>query len=125
MADPQPSSQPNGSQEQPPASTPAETVDSAIKPDPDVDASIEQDIDMNADQAQGANADDAVDPIAAAPQPSKKETSLREFLSKMDDYAPIVCLTLSSPSISSDLIISSLRFLRRSYVRSIGEMARR
>lgn len=110
MADPQPSSQPNGSQEQPPASTPAETVDSAIKPDPDIDASIEQDIDMNADQAQGANADDAVDPIAAAPPPSKKETSLREFLSKMDDYAPIVRLTLFSPSISSDPIISSLRF---------------
>ena len=85
MADP---SQPNGS-EQP--STPAETADSAIKPEPDLDPSIEQDIDMNADgTAQGANADEAVDPIAAAPTPSKKETSLREFLSKMDDYAPIV-----------------------------------
>ncbi|KAJ5194790.1 Transcription initiation factor TFIID 23-30kDa subunit [Penicillium cinerascens] len=91
MADSQPSSQANGSQEQPPASTPAETADSAIKPEPDIDASIEQDIDMNADQtAQGANPDDTVDPIAAAPQPSKKETSLREFLSKMDDYAPII-----------------------------------
>lgn len=118
MADSQPLSQPNGSQEQPPASTPAETADSAIKPDPDIDASIEQDIDMNADQtAQGANADDTVDPIAAAPQPSKKETSLREFLSKMDDYAPIVCpspcsFTLFFLSVSSRPIIWSSRLLR-------------
>lgn len=29
-------------------------------------------------------------PVDAA-APSKKETSLREFLGKMDDYAPIVC----------------------------------
>jgi hypothetical protein len=26
------------------------------------------------------------------PSPSRKDASLREFLSKMDDYAPIVCL---------------------------------
>lgn len=95
MAEP---SQPDGS-EQP--STPVET-DTAIKPEPDLDPSIEQDIDMNADgTAQAANADEVVEPIAAAPTPSKKETSLREFLSKMDDYAPIVCsLTSLPPSIS-------------------------
>lgn len=48
---------------------------------------------MNADQTTlSANAEEAaIDPVAAAPQPSKKETSLREFMSKMDDYAPIVC----------------------------------
>lgn len=103
MADPQPSQSqpPNGSQEQsaPASSAPAETADSVIKPEPDIDASIEQDIDMSAEQtAQGANPDDnagalaaEVDPITAAPTPSKKETSLREFLGKMDDYAPIVC----------------------------------
>lgn len=34
----------------------------------------------------------SVDAIAAAVAPSKKETSLREFLGKMDDYAPIVGL---------------------------------
>lgn len=92
MSDPQPSPPlpPNGSQEQP---VPPET-DSTIKPDPDLDASIEQDIDMTAEQtAAGENPDEgagAIDPIAAAPTPSKKETSLREFLGKMDDYAPIV-----------------------------------
>lgn len=102
MADSQPSqsSQPqpsNGSQEQP---VPApDTADSTIKPDPDIDASVEQDIDMNAEQNASAanpdeNAGDAlateVDQLAAAPAPTKKETSLREFLGKMDDYAPIV-----------------------------------
>lgn len=32
-----------------------------------------------------------IDQLAAAPAPTKKETSLREFLGKMDEYAPIVC----------------------------------
>lgn len=32
-----------------------------------------------------------IDQLAAAPPPTKKETSLREFLGKMDEYAPIVC----------------------------------
>lgn len=73
-----------------------------MKPEPDIDASIEKDIEMNADQTQTSGDDNApipadVDPMAAAPPPSKKETSLREFLGKMDDYAPIV----------SDLFLSS------------------
>lgn len=38
--------------------------------------------------------DAPVDALAAAAAPSKKETSLREFLGKMDDYAPIVRLVL-------------------------------
>ena len=103
MAEPQPS---QSSQPQPPngteQSTPApDTADSIIKPDPDIDASIEKDIDMNAESnASAANPGDSasgalpteVDTLAAAaPPPTKKETSLREFLDKMDDYAPIVC----------------------------------
>ncbi|GAQ09635.1 transcription initiation factor TFIID subunit 10 [Aspergillus lentulus] len=71
-----------------------------------LDASIEQDIDMNTGgntNAAGASDGDntignpvqdavptSVDAIAAAVAPSKKETSLREFLGKMDDYAPII-----------------------------------
>ncbi|RHZ46728.1 putative TFIID and and SAGA complex TAF10 subunit [Aspergillus thermomutatus] len=71
-----------------------------------LDASIEQDIDMNTgsntnvagasdgDNTTGNPVQDAVptsvDAIAAAVAPSKKETSLREFLGKMDDYAPII-----------------------------------
>lgn len=55
---------------------------------------------MNAEQnAQGAGGADEgaaplapeIDQLAAAPPPTKKETSLREFLGKMDEYAPIVC----------------------------------
>lgn len=102
MADSQPPQPPDGSQEQStaPPSTQLETTDSAIKPEPGLDASIEQEIDMNAEQnAQTTEGQDEgaaalaaeVDPIAAAPPPTKKETSLREFLGKMDEYAPIVC----------------------------------
>lgn len=79
----------------------------------DIDPSIEQDIDMNVDEnAAAAGGNDAeamdamgnpvhdealptsVDALAAAAAPSKKETSLREFLGKMDEYAPIVSLHL-------------------------------
>ncbi|KAK5806556.1 hypothetical protein VI817_000814 [Penicillium citrinum] len=89
---------PNGSQEHsnPATTAPIEsTTDPAVKSDPDLDASIEQDIDMNAEPAQATGDDNVplptdVDPMAAAPPPSKKETSLREFLGKMDDYAPII-----------------------------------
>ncbi|KAJ5106959.1 hypothetical protein N7456_003634 [Penicillium angulare] len=95
-AQPPPSLQPpNGSQEQPaPTPSTAPETESTIKPDPDLDASIEQDIDMNADQnANGANEDEnepTLEQLASAPQPTKKETSLREFLGKMDEYAPII-----------------------------------
>jgi transcription initiation factor TFIID subunit 10 len=50
---------------------------------------------QNAQAAGGAEEGAAlapeIDQLAAAPPPTKKETSLREFLGKMDDYAPIVC----------------------------------
>lgn len=39
------------------------------------------------------NKDEAVDPVAPAPEPkvpTRKDASLKEFLGKMDDYAPIV-----------------------------------
>ncbi len=42
--------------------------------------------------------DEEVDPLAPAPEPklpTRKDASLKEFLSKMDDYAPIVSSTLS------------------------------
>lgn len=40
-----------------------------------------------------ANAEEEVDPVAPAPEPklpTRKDASLKDFLSKMDDYAPIV-----------------------------------
>ncbi|KAJ5327002.1 Transcription initiation factor TFIID 23-30kDa subunit [Penicillium brevicompactum] len=80
MADSQPPPQHNGSEQLPPS-------EDNIKTEPDLDASIEQDVEMNPEQPEEAP---AVDPMAPAPTPSKKETSLREFLGKMDDYAPII-----------------------------------
>lgn len=44
-----------------------------------------------------SNKEDEVDPVAPAADPklpTRKDASLKDFLSKMDDYAPIVC---SSP----------------------------
>lgn len=75
----------------------------------DIDAAVEQDINMNVSGNTapggdaGGNAPNGTaslptgieapgNPVAAfagAP-PTKKESSLREFLSKMDEYAPIV-----------------------------------
>lgn len=49
--------------------------------------------DPNADLMPVANDGDEVDPVAPAPEPklpTRKDASLKEFLSKMDDYAPIV-----------------------------------
>jgi transcription initiation factor TFIID subunit 10 len=87
------------------------------KPDPDatdgttLDASIDQDIEMNAsNDSKMTNENDADDPTVGNPMqnatsvdalapsatPSKKETSLREFLGKMDEYAPIVSFFTSS-----------------------------
>ncbi|PWY73914.1 transcription initiation factor IID, TAF10 subunit [Aspergillus eucalypticola CBS 122712] len=100
-----------------PAPAPAASQDSSAtvvpKQEPDtgdntLDASIEQDIDLNANNAanmpnQNPAGNDAaaaaensipaptsVDALAAAAAPAKKETSLREFMGKMDEYAPII-----------------------------------
>ncbi|KAJ9204297.1 hypothetical protein DTO166G4_2385 [Paecilomyces variotii] len=105
------------SQETAPSSTTADTANSTQDPVPkqepgtaggeDIDASIEQDIDMagtdtntnNAGENGSASADPTaaaaagglpVESVAPAPPPTKKETSLREFLGKMDEYAPII-----------------------------------
>ncbi len=72
----------------------------------DIDASIEADIDMsgtsnpNTMTLDGSGELDPsssadLNPIAPPPDPrvpTKKDASLREFLNKMDDYAPIVRL---------------------------------
>ena len=49
--------------------------------------------DPSADLVPVANRDEDVDPVAPAPDvkvPTQKDASLKDFLSKMDDYAPIV-----------------------------------
>lgn len=95
------------------------TVVPKQEPDTDataLDASVDQDIELggvadntaenNIDMANATDGDeniplgnpvqtaDSVDALAAT-APSKKETSLREFLGKMDEYAPIVRIPLS------------------------------
>lgn len=60
----------------------------------------------NALVASGKSNEEEVNPVAPAPEPklpSRKDASLKEFLSKMDDYAPIVSTSLRS-SFSSSLI---------------------
>ena len=65
----------------------------------DIDASIDADIKPEPTQPDSMNLDGANDPLSSSvdpPQstepriPAKKDASLREFLGKMDDYAPIV-----------------------------------
>lgn len=68
----------------------------------DFDVSIEADINPNAAtqpdamNLDGANDTSTSDPLGVVPEaaepriPAKKDATLREFLNKMDDYAPIV-----------------------------------
>lgn len=91
-----------------PANAAASTADRDIA-DP-IDDAIDNDINMNNAEdmpaANGTNDPGApTNPVAAlanasAPA-SKKESSLRDFLGKMDDYAPIVCSHLVLTSSSS------------------------
>ncbi|GLA05826.1 transcription initiation factor TFIID subunit 10 [Aspergillus niger] len=98
----------------PPASQDSSSATVVPKQEPDtadntLDASIEQDVDLNTNNTanmpnQNPAGDDAaaaaagnsipaptsVDALAAAAAPAKKETSLREFMGKMDEYAPII-----------------------------------
>lgn len=100
-----------------PSSAQPDTIDPASGP---VDAEVDNDIDMTAPEnsaagngTAGAAADAPGNPVAGAPT-SKKESSLREFLGKMDEYAPIVCwdaffwpsslFTLTKPSPTMSLL---------------------
>lgn len=95
---------------------PSQDPSNPTHPDSDIDASIEADIDMtapinpnsNALNLDGANdTNDSsstlapeLDPVGHHPDPrmpTKKDASLREFLGKMDEYAPIVCPTKRTP----------------------------
>lgn len=74
-------------------------------PPPDATADIDADVDMADDSAQQANAPAAINgasssnpdqdmadsaPAVQSTQQNRKDATLREFMSKMDDYAPIV-----------------------------------
>jgi transcription initiation factor TFIID subunit 10 len=69
----------------------------------DLDPTVEEEINRDATEADTMNIDGAADTepavngIAEPTQtfeariPAKKDATLREFLGKMDEYAPIVC----------------------------------
>lgn len=46
-------------------------------------------------------------PLVDPRLPTRKDTSLREFLSKIDDYAPIVCISDSFLILATALVMKS------------------
>jgi transcription initiation factor TFIID subunit 10 len=90
----------------------------------DLEATLEADVNADATQPDAMNLDGAND--AEAPQrngvtenvpleariPAKKDATLREFLSKMDDYAPIACL----PPAAGRHLLTDARFQTQSQI---------
>ena len=69
------------------------------EPEVEVDADIDMNIDTTAaEKPPPADAEMEEDTLIEPREPTKKDVSLRDFISKMDDYAPIV---KSSPHIFS------------------------
>jgi transcription initiation factor TFIID subunit 10 len=81
----------------------AQPLDASMEVNDELDPTVEEEINHDAVQADAMNLDGAADAepavngITDAAQtfeariPAKKDATLREFLGKMDDYAPIVC----------------------------------
>ena len=66
------------------------------------DPTLDQDIDMALDTNPESSNQEPSNPVAEPPNPpprdpTRKDISLRDFLSKMDEYAPIVCLSITLP----------------------------
>lgn len=63
-----------------------------ILPDSTMDTELDPEIDMSIDPAppDPENVSLEAEAVPEAREPTKKDISLRDFLSKMDDYAPIV-----------------------------------
>jgi len=79
--------------------------------------------DPSADLVPVKNEEEEVDPVAPAPDPklpTRKDASLKEFLSKMDDYAPIVCLNGTSQNARTKMFD---RFLMLSQITTSQKLA--
>jgi transcription initiation factor TFIID subunit 10 len=87
----------------------AQPPDTKMETDNELDPTVEDEINHDATQADAMNLDGANDAEPApvngmadtttafeARIPAKKDATLREFLGKMDEYAPIVCGKLAS-----------------------------
>lgn len=74
--------------------------------DTEVDAEIDMSIDPAPPDPENPNIE--AEPVPELREPTKKDISLRDFLSKMDDYAPIVRLqphnSNAKPSCNSNLL---------------------
>lgn len=71
------------------------------EPAQDVDVPVDEEMKNAIEEPK----EDEVDPAAPATEakmPTRKDTSLKEFLAKMDDYAPIVCLQIFPTFLSHD-----------------------
>lgn len=83
--------------------SPTQQPDSTMEVNEELDPTVEEEINHDATQAEAMNMDGAADAEPAvngltdaaqtfeARIPAKKDATLREFLGKMDEYAPIVC----------------------------------
>ena len=79
------------------AAPPADDIEAAVDVDTEMqtDSNHTMDNSSNAKSAANTNMDGTNDDAPAVPQietrmPAKKDVALRDFLSKMDEYAPIV-----------------------------------
>lgn len=82
--------------------SPTHPPDSTMEVNEELDPTVEEEINHDATQADAMNLDGAADAEPAvngltdtaqtfeARIPAKKDATLREFLGKMDEYAPIV-----------------------------------
>ena len=91
MANLPPATQPSDANAEP---GPDQTLDGAL------DGTLDVDIDMNLDtQPQPNTQETAAESLPEPPPaPTKKDISLRDFMAKMDDYAPIVRSPPSFPN---------------------------
>jgi hypothetical protein len=79
------------STQEPPSSNTLDPTQSAISTDQTIDPDIDMAIDTNQDSANPDSVNPTAEPPIPPPRdPARKDISLRDFLAKMDDYAPIV-----------------------------------
>ena len=96
--------------------------DTKMEANDELDQSVENEINHDATQADAMNLDGATDdapngvpePAVAFEQriPAKKDATLREFLGKMDEYAPIVSTQLLG--LPMGVLTQSTRYLTQS-----------
>lgn len=85
----------------------ASTFDPTTQSNDSIDQTLDADMDIVIDPPPQSG-DTLVEPPADPRVPARKDISLRDFLSKMDDYAPIVGRTPTLSPPSKALVLSTL-----------------